>query len=205
MAEARVTILQRTAIRAAAIAVGGLGLAGCAQLPTYPFAQPSVDVTSPIAEDIRKANPAGAPYPTVAQVPDLPQDEILAQLLFKRNVSALSPFELAQIASALASLTGVGPDVGGPLTRVRRALGLDRLSVGTNASGGAALEAGRFVAPGVYVGTKQGVSGGGQATVRIDITKGLTLQGSTSTGGSATGAGGESNGSGVGIGYQFEY
>ncbi len=148
---------------------------------------------------------ARAPKIALTSVPDLPQDEILAQLLFKRNVSALSPFELAQIASALASLTGVGPDVGGPLTRVRRALGLDRLSVGTNASGGAALEAGRFVAPGVYVGTKQGVSGGGQATVRIDITKGLTLQGSTSTGGSATGAGGESNGSGVGIGYQFEY
>ena len=146
-----------------------------------------------------------APKITLTSVPELPQDEVLAQLLFKRSVGALSPFEVAQIAAALASLSGVGPGIENPLSRVRQALGLDRLSVGTTARGGAALEAGRFVAPGVYVGTKQGASGGGQATVRIDIAKGLTLQGSTSTGGSATGAGGESNGSSVGVGYEFEY
>ena len=148
---------------------------------------------------------AHAPKIVLTSVPDLPQDEILAQLLFNRGVGSLSPVELVQIASALVSLTGVGPDLSNPLTRVRQALGLDRLSVGTNATGGATLEAGRFVAPGVYVGTEQGVSGGGQATIRIDIAKGLTLQGSTSTGGSATGVGGESNGSSVGVGYQFEY
>ena len=56
------------------IAVSAVGLSGCADLPKYPFAQPPVDVASPIADDIRKANAAGAPYPTFAQVPDLPQD-----------------------------------------------------------------------------------------------------------------------------------
>ena len=146
-----------------------------------------------------------APKITLTSVPELPQDEILAQLLFSRSVGALSPFEVAQIAAALASLSGVGPGIENPLSRVRQALGLDRLSVGTTASGGAALEAGRFVAPGVYVGTKQGISGGSQATVRIDIGKGLTLQGTAGIGGSATGSGGESNGSGVGVGYEFEY
>jgi hypothetical protein len=31
-------------------------------------------VTSPIAEELRQTNPAGAPYPSFRQVPDLPQD-----------------------------------------------------------------------------------------------------------------------------------
>ena len=158
-----------------------------------------------VAVTLTVSGTPAAPKVVLTSVPELPQDEILAQLLFRRSVGALSPIEIAQIAVALASLSGVGPGIENPLNRVRQALGLDRLSVGTTASGGAALEAGRFVAPGVYVGAKQGVSGGSQAIVRIDIGKGLTLQGTAGTGGSATGAGGESNGSGVGIGYEFEY
>jgi translocation and assembly module TamB len=146
-----------------------------------------------------------APKITLTSVPELPQDEILAQLLFRRSIGALSAIEVAQIAAALASLSGVGPGIENPLNRVRQALGLDRLSAGTTASGGAALEAGRFVLPGVYIGAKQGVSGGSQAIVRFDIGKGLTLQGTAGIGGSATGEGGESNGSGVGVGYEFEY
>ena len=92
------------------------------------------------------------------------------------------------------SLTGVGPSFDNPLGRVRQALGLDRLSVGTTARGGAALGAGRLCRH-----QTRGIRRR-PATVRIDIAKGLTLQGTTSTG-----AGGESNGSSVGVGYEFEY
>jgi translocation and assembly module TamB len=174
------------------------------------LSNPSIDLLSTtsraaVTVTLTVSGTARAPKITLSSTPELPQDEMLAQLLFKRSVGSLSPFELAQIAGALASLTGVGPGIDSPLTRVRQMLGLDRLSVGTNARGGAALEAGRFVVPGVYVGAKQGASGGGQATVRIDIAKGLTVRGTTSTGGSATGAGGDTNGSSVGVGYEFEY
>ncbi len=152
---------------------------------------------------------ASDPKITLSSVPELPQDEVLARLLFGRSAASLGPFQLAQIAASLAQLTGAS---GGfdPLGSARRALGLDRLSVGGGSAGnGASVEAGRYVAPGVYVGAKQATSGGGsQAQVQIDLFKGLKLETDVGTGGgSATGAGAStsSNGTGVGLTYQFEY
>jgi translocation and assembly module TamB len=63
--------------------------------------------------------------------PPLPQDEVLARVLFGTTVSKITPaqgFELAQAATALA--TGGDPGV---LDRIRQGLGLDRLSL-TSAS-----------------------------------------------------------------------
>jgi translocation and assembly module TamB len=152
---------------------------------------------------------ARAPKIVLSSSPELPQDEVLAQLLFGRSASQLGPFELAQIAAALANLTGVAPGAGDPLGSVRQALGLDRLSVGSTASGGAALQAGRYVARGVYVGVQQGVSGGSQAQVQVDLLKGLKLQGTVGTGGAPTGSQTitpeNDPGSSVGLTYQFEY
>ena len=73
------------------------------------------------------------------------------------------------------------------------------------------MQAGRYIARGVYVGAQQSASGGGtQATIQVDIAKGLKLQGTAGTGSpSATGTGGvpgaSSTGSSVGLTYQFEY
>jgi translocation and assembly module TamB len=157
----------------------------------------SANVTANLAIGGTVANPKI----TLSSSPDLPQDEVLSRLLLGRSASSLSPLELAQIASALASLTGAGSAVGDPLERVRSGLGLDRLSVGANNM----LEAGTYVAPGVYLGARQGVSGTSQSVVQIDIARGLKLEATVGNGtASATGTGG-SQGSGVGVVYQFEY
>lgn len=157
---------------------------------------------------------ASAPKITLSSVPSLPQDEVLSQLLFKSSTSQLSPFQLASIATALASIAGVntGGGAGGVLGSVRQGLGLDELSIGSgmgNPTGATntttansknenapTLQAGRYVAPGVYVGAAQGTSGSGStaAQVQIDIAKGLKLE---------TQVGGNSNG--VGVTYQFNY
>ncbi len=151
---------------------------------------------------------ASAPKITLTSTPELPQDEVLAYLLFHRSASSLSPFELASIAATLAQFTGVGPDVASPLDKVRKDLGLDQLSVGSDSSGSAALQAGRYVAPGVFVGARQGASGtSSQGLVRVDLYKGLKLEGTVGTGSNtnpgATPA--DSGGSSVGLTYQFEY
>ena len=145
---------------------------------------------------------ADAPKITLTSSPPLPQDEVLAQLLFGRSASQLGPFQYAEIAAALAELSGSSSGLN-PLDRVRKGLGLDRLSVGgaTSANGsstsGASIEAGKYVANGVYVGAKQGTSGAQtQAQVQIDLYKGLKAE--TDVG---TGAGGTS----LGLSYQFEY
>jgi translocation and assembly module TamB len=148
------------------------------------------------------------PKISLTSVPELPQDEILAQLLFGRLTSKLSPFELAQVAAALVEISGAAPGTSDALAKARGALGLDRLSIGSSASGAPTLEAGRYLAPGVYVGARQAAKGSGsQATVQIDIAKGLQLETTAGTG--TTSAQGAQSSSGasasIGLRYQFEY
>jgi translocation and assembly module TamB len=141
---------------------------------------------------------ADAPKFSLSSIPDQPQDEILAHLLFGQSAQSLGPFQYAEIAEALASLTGVGGGVAGnPLNSVRKGLGLDRLSVGSDTNGNPSLQAGRYVARGVYLGAQQGTGGDTQGTLQIDLYKGLKLQ--TNVGSSGSG------GSSVGLTYQFEY
>ena len=147
------------------------------------------------------------PRVKLSSTPDIPQDEILARLLFDSSTAKLSPFQIAQLAAGLASLSGVTSGIGDPLDNLRRSFGLDRLSVGSSANGAPALEAGRYLAPGVYLGAKQSASGGGtEATIQIDIAKGLKLETTVGNGtGSATGSGSGTDSAKVGITYQLEY
>jgi len=174
---------------------------------------PSLDFTvSPtnaaVAAELNIGGTVSNPKITLSSTPELPQDEILARILFDRSATSLSPFELAQIAAALAELTSVTSRGINPLSSIRTGLGLDQLSVGTSASGQAVLEAGRYVAPGVYVGVEQGASADStKAKVQVDLTKRLKLEGTVGTGsGSATGssASGE-GGSSIGVTYELEY
>jgi translocation and assembly module TamB len=153
---------------------------------------------------------ADAPKIALSSTPELPQDEVLARLLFGQSVAKLGPLQLAEMAAALAEITGVTSGSGlGALDSVRQGLGLDRLTVGGGSGGsGANVEAGRYVAQGVYVGAKQATSGGGsQAVVQIDLFHGLKLQTTVGTGGGASSATGsaDSSGTSVGLTYQFEY
>ncbi|MFC0386406.1 translocation/assembly module TamB domain-containing protein [Muricoccus vinaceus] len=68
---------------------------------------------------------------------------------------------------------------------------------GTEAGSGPAAEAGRYVAPGVYLGIRQGVQGGQTGVgVEVELTPRLKLEGQT-----ATGAAGDR----LGLTYEFEY
>jgi translocation and assembly module TamB len=150
---------------------------------------------------------ADAPRIALSSTPDLPQDEILARLLFGTSVKDLTPLQLAQIAAAIATITGVG---GGnnPMTAVQKSLGLDRLSAGTTPTGGTTVEAGRYVSERVYVGAKQSTQGGTQAQVQVDLTKNLKLQATLGMGGTVPVQGTTPDndpGSSVGLSYQFEY
>lgn len=175
------------------------------------LADPSVhfvatSTTSTIVATLTVSGSAKDPKITLSSVPDMPQDEILSQLLFNTSTSKLSPLQLAQIAAALASLSGATSGFD-PLESLRTSFGLDRLSVGSSSSGSPTLEAGRYVARGVYLGAKQSASGSGsQATVQVDIAKGLKLETTAGSGSSsATGATSSADAASVGLTYQFEY
>jgi translocation and assembly module TamB len=160
---------------------------------------------------------ADAPKFEFTSSPPLPQDEIMARLLFGQNAAALSAFQLAQIGVTLASLSGVGGDGGlNPLVKIQRSLGLDRLTVGpgatTNtASGpentGASIAAGRYISKRVYIEAKQTTLGTSQLETDVDLTKHLKLQTRLGNGtASVQGTTPENDpGSSVGLVYQFEY
>ncbi len=161
--------------------------------------------------DLAVTGYASKPKITLSSTPALPQDQVLGLLLFGSTTASLSPFQIAQIATALASLSGGG---GGfdPIGRVRSTLGLDRLTVGSdtssNSSSGASIEGGKYVTKRVYVGARESTGGGGtQALVQIDITKRLKAFTTVGTGGTVTGATTPENdpGSNVGLKYQFRY
>ena len=143
-----------------------------------------------------------AVHPKIAlsSTPELPPDEILANLLFAHGTANLSPLEMVQIASALASLSGITVGIDDPLESARKRLGLDRLSAGGTDS---SVEGGRYIAPGVYLGAKQGLLGGSpQATLQVDVSKRLKIEGSV---GGAASSSGTSTSNSVGVIYQFEY
>ena len=105
--------------------------------------------------------------------PALPQDEVLARVLFGRSVTELSGFEAAQLAAGLAQLAG-GQAGFDPVGLVRQATGLDRVTFG--AEGGiATVSAGKYIAEDVYVQVGAGGTGGVGAEVEWEPTDGLSI------------------------------
>ena len=151
---------------------------------------------------------AQAPRITLSSVPELPQDQVLAQLLFHTEAGRLTPLQLAGIAAGLAQISGGTSDLPNPLEGLRNALGLSQLGIASGASGTAGVHAGRYIGRRLYVGVRQGFEGtAGQGTATFEITPQLKLHAAAGTGQttSAIGASGQTSGESVGITYQFGY
>ncbi|WP_245454304.1 translocation/assembly module TamB domain-containing protein [Aquabacter cavernae] len=140
------------------------------------------------------AGRASEPEVSFSSTPALPQDEVVARLLFGRPTGQLSAGQALQVAQAVATLSGAGQ---GSLGALRRSLGLDSLDVGMNAAGtGGQIGLGRRLNDNISLGVRQGTnSNSTQATIDIDLGRNIRLQG-------ATGADG---GTSVGIGAQWDY
>ncbi|MFG1393280.1 translocation/assembly module TamB domain-containing protein [Xanthobacter agilis] len=146
-----------------------------------------------ITARILVTGPASQPEITFTSEPTLPQDEVLARLLFGRNAGSLTAAQSLQIAQTIAQFSGGG----GVLDQMRRTLGVDSLDVGTNSAGtGGQVGLGRRINDRLYMGVRQGTTpSSSQVTVDMDVTKNIRLQG-------ATGADGATS---VGIGAQWDY
>lgn len=155
-----------------------------------------------------------APQFEFSSSPALPQDEIMARLLFGAPAAQLTGLQLAETGAALATLSGVGGNNGlNPLAKLQKSLGLDRLNIGagaTNATGtentGASIEAGRYISRRVFIAAKQTTTGASQLEADVDLTKHLKLQTRLGNGTSVAGTTPENDpGSSVGLSYQIEY
>lgn len=111
---------------------------------------------------IKVTGTAVSPKIELTSKPELPQDEILSRVLFGRSAAQLSPFEAAQLASAVASLAGGGGfDVVGNL---RELAGLDRLSFSGEASS-LTVAGGRYITDDIYLE----VIGGAERSAAVKV------------------------------------
>jgi len=165
-----------------------------------------------ITATLKITGTASQPKIAFSSSPPLPQDEVLAQLLFQQSAKSLSAVQLAGVAQAAASLGGGGGF--DPVGIMRNSLGLDRLAVGSNqeSSSGASsttIEAGKYVFRNVYVGARQDLGGGTRVLVQVDITKHLKAQAQVTSGPrpatTTTSTPLTDNGDSLGLSYQFEY
>ncbi len=116
---------------------------------------------------------------TFSSQPGLPQDEVLARLIFNRSINELSAFQIAQLASAAAELAGGSNN--SLVGSLRKSTGLDDLDVVTDSQGNAAVRAGRYIQDNVYLGLEAGAGGSTRATINLDITKDLKARGAVGT------------------------
>ncbi len=123
-----------------------------------------------------------SPEITFGSNPQLPEEEILARLLFGGSITSLSATDALQLGAALASLRGGGGV--DPVSRLRNAIGLDQLRI---VSADPALNRGTGVALGknlgrrVYVEIVTDGRGYSATSVEYRITRWLALLGSVST------------------------
>jgi translocation and assembly module TamB len=145
---------------------------------------------------------ASAPRITLTSTPELPEDEILARVLFNKPLSNLNAVEAVLIAQSISRLTGIGGIGGTPgiVGKIRRSLSLDRLRLvgGNQGDGvsGTAIAAGRYVARDVYVGAEQRVGeAGSRAVVEINLTPRLRIRTDVGT----------NSGGNISVLYEWEY
>ena len=115
--------------------------------------------------------PADDPEVSFASNPPGPQDEVLAQLLFGRNIAEISAFQALQLANAVAVLAGRGGN--GLIGNLRDNFGLDDLDVTTTDEGETALRVGKYISDNIYTDVTAASDGTGEVSLNIDITSDL--------------------------------
>ena len=135
---------------------------------------------------------ASAPEVRFTSTPELPQEEVVARLIFGRGLDKISGFQAAQLASAIATLRGGGPGI---LGTFRSELGLDDLDVTTTDDGATEVSAGSYISDNVYSEITADSEGRQQIDLNLDVSRNVTLRGRASSDGNT----------GVGIFFEKDY
>ncbi|SEK97470.1 autotransporter secretion inner membrane protein TamB [Roseovarius azorensis] len=136
---------------------------------------------------------ASAPEITFTSDPFLPEEEVIARLIFGRGLDNISAFQAAQLASAVATLSGNSDnDIVG---RLRGAVGLSDLDVTQTEEGDTEVSAGGYISDRVYTEITADSAGRQQINLNLDLTGSVTAKGSASNDGS----------SGIGIFFEKDY
>lgn len=136
---------------------------------------------------------ADDPKISFQSTPDLPEEEVLARLLFGRDLQNISALQAAQLANAVATLAGRGGE--GIISKLRKNFGLDDFDINTDADGNVSLTAGKYISKRVYTEVEVDQQGRSKINLNLDLKKDVTVRG-------ALGSDGET---GLGIFYEKDY
>ncbi len=151
--------------------------------------EPQIEVEAVAQRDgvraiARLRGPLTQPRLELASEPPLPEDEILARLLFARSRGQLTPMQGVRLAAALERLRGGGLDL---LGEVRDVLGLDTLDVGSAEQGGSYVAAGKYLNDEVWVELRRNLATG-ETRARVEVELGPQLDLGAETGPEGSGA-----------------
>jgi autotransporter translocation and assembly factor TamB len=121
---------------------------------------------------------ASHPEIRLSSDPPLPQDDVMALVLFGRPAERLSPLQALQVANAIATLTGDSPLSGGTgiLDRARTGLGLDLLDVSVDDEGSSVI-VGKYLRRGVFVSASPGIGDKpGSVATEIELSKSVSVE-----------------------------
>ncbi len=162
--------------------------------------EPEIDVIaeaelSTLLARVRIEGKASKPTITVSSEPSMPQEEVLAQILFGRSTGQLTAVQALQLAQTAASLSGAGG--ANVVDKIRQALGVDVLNVESNGdSGGATLKAGKYIRENIFLSVSQGTEPGTQQVgVEVEVLPNVSVD--IDVGGSESGN--------VGLNWKYDY
>ncbi|MGZ8999195.1 MAG: translocation/assembly module TamB domain-containing protein, partial [Allosphingosinicella sp.] len=132
-------------------------------------------------EDVQVGiNVSGSAYnPQIAftSTPSLPQDEVVARILFGSSVTEISALQAVQLAASLNSLRG-GSGGLNPLGQLRNATGIDRIRIlgaDETTGRGTALAAGMYLSDDIYIEIITDARGFTATQLEIALSRTLSL------------------------------
>lgn len=125
--------------------------------------------------------------------PDMPEEEVVARLIFGRGLDKLSAFQAVRLAAAVAELAGKSS--GGVMGGLRAATGLADLDVNTNEEGETQVSAGFYLSDRLYSSVAVDDRGEAEVNINLDLTKSIKVKGTVESRGNT----------GLGVFYEKDY
>lgn len=146
---------------------------------------------------IRITGSASSPKIALESDPQMPQDEILSNLLFGRSLSSINPMQAVRLAQAVRSLSGNGGGLG-IMDQARKLLGVDQIGFreSQEKESKGAFGIGKYITDDIYVDVQKDFGGSaGKATVDVELTPNISVQGQAGTDAST----------GIGLNWKHDY
>ncbi|RQD66713.1 MAG: hypothetical protein D5R98_01890 [Desulfonatronovibrio sp. MSAO_Bac4] len=142
---------------------------------------PGIDINASMRQrdiniNVRVFGPALSPDIIFTSDPPMPEDEIIAWILFGRDISSLTPFQAISLVDATRTLT-MGDSGPGVMDTIRSITGIDDIDVTRDEDGHAQFGLGKYVHEKVYIEVKKGtVPGSDTVSVQVELTPKINLE-----------------------------